>query len=34
MDALLHNKKDDPFGLQRHKKIVHRNQRIHNEIVK
>ena len=34
MDSHILHKKDDMFGLQKHKKIVHKNQKIHNEIVK
>ncbi len=34
MDSHILHKKDDMFGLQKQKKIVHKNQKIHNEIVK
>ena len=34
MDAYALNKKEDPFGIQKKKKKIHKNQKIHNEIVK
>jgi hypothetical protein len=34
MDSHILHKKDDIFGFQKQKKIVHKNQKIHNEIVK
>ncbi len=30
IDAYLQGRKEDPFGIYKQKKVVHKNQRIHN----
>lgn len=30
MDSYVLNKKDDAFGIHKQKKMIHKNQKIHN----